>query len=62
MNLINNGKNTVFGKDHVFSSIKSYSDFKKGFLLGCMKDLSIYKQGKNRGRKYIVTKKTNIFL
>ena len=27
--LIKNGKNTLFGKDHDFSSINTYSDFKK---------------------------------
>ena len=36
-NLIHRGKNTVFGKDHDFSSIKSYDDFKKEFPFGGMK-------------------------
>tara|TARA_B100000683_G_scaffold235999_1_gene240256 strand:+ start:5701 stop:7194 length:1494 start_codon:yes stop_codon:yes gene_type:complete len=41
-NLINRGKSTVFGKDHDFSSIKSYSDFKKRVPVRDYEDLSLY--------------------
>ena len=41
-NLIHRGKNTVFGKDHDFSSIKSYSDFKKRVPVRGYEDLSVY--------------------
>lgn len=41
-NLINRGKNTVFGKDHDFSSIKNYSDFKKRVPVRDYEGLSLY--------------------
>ena len=41
-NLITRGKNTVFGKDHDFSSIKSYSDFKKRVPVRDYEGLSVY--------------------
>ena len=41
-NLITRGKNTVFEKDHDFSSIKSYSDFKKRVIIRDYEGLSVY--------------------
>ena len=41
-NLIHRAKNTVFGKNHDFSSIKSYSDFKKRVPVRDYEGLSVY--------------------
>ena len=41
-NLIKSAKNTEFGKDHSFSEIKNYSDFKKQVPIRSYEDLSGY--------------------
>ena len=41
LELVRQAENTVFGKDHDFEEIKSYSDFKNKFLLRIMKALKL---------------------
>ena len=60
--LINSGKNTDFGKDHDFSSIKNYSDFKKRVPISGYEDLSKYiNRIKNGGENVLWPKKPIYF-
>ena len=59
--LINNGKNTVFGKDHGFSSIKSYSDFKKRVPISGYEELSKYINRTKTGEENVLWPKKPIY-
>ena len=60
--LIKNGKNTLFGKDHDFSSINTYSDFKKSVSIRDYEGLSGYIEKIKNGENNILCQKTNLFL
>ena len=53
-NLIKSAKNTEFGKDHSFSEIKNYSDFKKQVPIRSYEDLSGYIEKIKIGEKNIL--------
>ena len=59
--LINNGKKTVFGKDHGFSSIKNYSDFKKRVPVSGYEELSKYINRIKRGEENVLWPKKPIY-
>ncbi len=52
--LVNKAKRTVFGKDHSFSSIKNYGDFKKQIPIRDYEDLDPYIQKVILGEKNIL--------
>ena len=60
--LISVGKNTVFGKDHDFSSIKSYSDFKKKVPVRSYEGLSKYIERVKKGEENVLWSKKPIYL
>ena len=59
--LINSGKNTVFGKDHGFSSIKTYSEFKKRVPVRSYEELSKYISRVIDGEKNVLWPKKPIY-
>ena len=52
--LVNKAKKTVFGKDHSFSKIKTYDDFKKQIPICDYEDLDPYIQKVILGQKNIL--------
>ncbi|MAO71547.1 MAG: hypothetical protein CMD02_03435 [Flavobacteriales bacterium] len=59
--LICRGKNTVFGKEHDFSSIKTYSDFKKRVPVRGYEELSKYIKRVIDGEKNVLWPKKPIY-
>jgi len=60
-NLIKNGKDTLFGKEHDFSSINTYSDFKKRVPINDYEGLSRYIEKIKNGEKNILWPKKPIY-
>ena len=60
-NLIKNGKNTLFGKEHNFSSISTYSDFKKRVPINDYEGLSEYIEKIKNGENNILWPKKPIY-
>ena len=60
-NLVRSAKNTEFGKDHGFSKISSYSDFKKNIPVRNYEKLSHYIEKIKRGDKDVLWPKTPIY-
>ena len=60
-NLIKSAKNTEFGKDHSFSQIKNYSDFKKQVPIRSYEDLSGYIEKIKNGEENILWPKKPIY-
>ena len=60
-NLIRTAKNTEFGKDHSFSDIKSYSDFKKNVPVRDYEDLAGYIEKIKIGEENILWPKKPIY-
>jgi len=60
-NLIRIAKNTEFGKDHSFSEIKNYSDFKKQVPIRGYEDLSGYIEKIKIGEENILWPKKPIY-
>ena len=54
LKLIDRAKNTSFGKDHSFGSIKNYEDFKKNIPIRDYEDLSKYINLIKQGKKNIL--------
>ncbi|MDC3104769.1 GH3 auxin-responsive promoter family protein [bacterium] len=54
LKLIDRAKNTSFGKDHSFGSIKNYEDFKKNIPIRDYEDLSKYIDLIKQGKKNIL--------
>ena len=54
LSLINKAKNTKFGKDHNFSEISNYSDWKKNIPVRDYEDLKIYVQEIIDGKKDVL--------
>ena len=51
LSLVNKAKNTKFGKDHKFSEILNYSDWKKNIPVRDYEELKIYVQEIIEGKK-----------
>ena len=60
-NLIKNGKNTLFGKEHNFSSVSTYSDFKKRVPINDYEGLSEYIEKIKNGENNILWPKKPIY-
>ncbi|MEI6815677.1 MAG: GH3 auxin-responsive promoter family protein [Bacteroidota bacterium] len=60
--LIENGRNTVFGKKHSFSSIKNYDDFKRAVPIVTYEDIKPYIERIKNGEKDILWKGKPIYL
>ena len=54
--LINSGKNTAFGKDHNFSTINDYSEFKKNVPIRDYEELRVYVERTLSGEKDVLWK------
>ena len=54
LTLINQGQHTVFGKDHKFSEIKKYSDFKRQIPVRDYEDLKNYVRQIIKGEKSVL--------
>ena len=54
LSLISQAKNTKFGKDHNFSEISNYSDWKKNIPVRDYEDLKIYVQEIIEGKKDVL--------
>jgi hypothetical protein len=58
LTIVNSNANSLYGKEHSFSSIKTFSDFKKAAPLTTYEDLLPYVSRSMEGEKSILTEET----